>query len=75
MNSGRMNGVAFIDLRKAFDTVNHNILLSKLRNLGVSISALSWFKSYLFFRTQKVCFKNCLSNSSNVPTGVPQGSI
>ena len=75
MNSGEMIGVAFIDLRKAFDTVSHDILLSKLDNLGVSSSALRWFKSYLTGRTQKVYFKDALSSSRPVLTGVPQGSI
>ena len=75
MNAGNMTGVAFIDLRKAFDTVNHNILLSKLQNLGASVSALSWFNSYLKCRTQRVHFKDSLSNSCFVSTGVPQGSV
>ena len=70
-----MTGVAFIDLRKAFDTVNHNTLIRKLQKLGVSMSALKWFKSYLSCRSQKVCFKDCLSESCNISTGVPQGSI
>ena len=75
INSGKMTGVAFIDLRKAFDTVNHDILISKLKDIGVSESSLCWFKSYLTCRNQKVCFKDRLSNSCNISTGVPQGSI
>ena len=50
-------------------------MLSKLDNLGVSSSALRWFKSYLTGRTQKVYFKDALSSSRPVLTGVPQGSI
>ena len=75
MNSGKMVGVAFIDLRKAFDTVNHDILLSKLHDLGASDTSINWFQSYLSGRTQKVSFKNSLSSSRPVTTGVPQGSI
>ena len=75
MNSGEMIGVAFIDLRKAFDTVSHDILLSKLDNLGVSSTALRWFESYLTGRTQRVYFKDALSSSRPVSSGVPQGSI
>ena len=47
MNCGNMTGVAFIDLQKAFDTVNHDIFIRKLQKLDVSNSALKWFKSYL----------------------------
>ena len=74
MNCGNMTGAASIDLRKAFDTVNHDILIRKLHELGISYSALKWFKSYLPCRSQKVCFKDCLSESLKISTGVPQGS-
>ena len=62
MNCGNMTGVAFIDLRKAFDTVNHDILIRKLHELGVSYSALKWFKSYLSCRSQKVCLRIAYQN-------------
>ena len=77
MNCDNMTGVAFIDLRKAFDTdtVNQDILIRKLHELGVSYSTLKWFKSSLSCRSQKVCFKDCLSGSLKISTGVPQGSI
>jgi len=75
MNSGNMIGVAFIDLRKAFDTVSHRLLLDKLHDLGASNTSIKWFHSYLFCRTQRVNFKNSLSSSRPVTTGVPQGSI
>ena len=75
MNCGNTTGVAFLDFRKALDTVNHDILIRKLHELGVSYSALKWFKSYLSCRSQKVCFKDCLSESLKISAGVPQGSI
>ena len=75
MNSGKMTGVAFVDLRKAFDTVNHEILLNKLYEIGATDITVKWFRSYLTKRTQKVSFNGSLSNALPVNTGVPQGSI
>ena len=58
MNSGSMTGVVLIDLSiKAFDTVNHDILLTKLLVIGVSEQMLKWFKSYLCGRFQKYLLK------------------
>ena len=74
-DDNKLSGVAFIDLRKAFDTVNHEFLLKKLRSLGCSINSVRWFKSYLSDRTQRVFFKGANSPALNVCTGVPQGSI
>ena len=73
MNDGKMTGVAFIDLRKAFDTVNHSILLKKLHDVGATDLTLKWSLSYLSGRVQRVCFKKSLSDVLNVNTGV-QGS-
>ena len=53
MESGELCGAVFLDLTKAFDTVDHNILLSKLSAIGVSHSTLQWFKSYLSHRKQR----------------------
>ena len=75
MNNGKLTGVAFIDLRKAFDTVNHSLLLKKLHEMGASDVTLKWFHSYLSGRVQKVCFKKSFSDTLDVNTGVPQGSI
>ena len=52
MDKGQLNSVVFIDLAKAFDTVDHEILLRKLQIYGVDSMSLNWFKSYLFDRTR-----------------------
>ena len=65
----------FVDLQKAFDTVNHEILLSKLYYYGVRGLPLEWFRSYLEGRTQFVNINGSNSSSRIVTSGVPQGSI
>ena len=75
MNSGKMTGVASVDLRKAFDTVNLEILLKKLYDIGATDGTVEWFCSYLTQRTQKVLFKGSMSTALPVNTGIPQGSI
>ena len=65
----------FIDLRKAFDTVNHEILLSKLDHYGIRGTALLWFKSYLYNRKQYVFHNGESSKQQFINCGVPQGSV
>ena len=65
----------FCDLRKAFDTVNHDILLKKLSKIGVRGVELLWFKSYLSDRKQLVHINGSNSSLLSILTGVPQGSI
>ena len=75
MDEGKNVIGVFLDFSKAFDTVNHDILLLKLENYGVRGVALEWFKSYLTHRQQFVTYNSCKSKTSNVTCGVPQGSI
>ena len=65
----------FIDLKKAFDTVNHSILLLKLYHYGVRGKAYEWFQSYLSNRKQFVCVNGHDSDSLSLTCGVPQGSV
>ena len=75
MNKGHVSLLVLLDLSAAFDTVDHKILLKTLQmKLGVCGSALSWFKSYLEGRSQRICIKETLSQSFDLQWGVPQGS-
>ena len=65
----------YLDLSKAFDTVDHQILLSKLDHYGVRGTELSWFKDYLSNRRQAVEVDKIRSGYKNITVGVPQGSI
>ena len=65
----------FIDLSKAFDTVNHDVLVQRLKCCGITGHALDWFINYLSNRTQCVMADGCKSESIEVCSGVPQGSI
>ena len=62
-------------LQKAFDTVNHGILLSEIYNYGIRGTVINWFKNYLTNRKQYVAIDNVSTTISNIDCGVPQGSV
>jgi ribonuclease P/MRP protein subunit RPP40 len=70
-----LNGVVLLDLRKAFDLINHDILLQKLQLYKCSENTMKFFSSYLTDRNQCTTFKGKLSEKLPITTGVPQGSI
>ena len=65
----------FLDFQKAFDTVDHEILLDKLYNYWIRGIALDWFSSYLSNRFQIVSYNSCETEPKKMTYGVPQGSI
>ncbi len=75
IDQGRVNAVVFLDLKKAFDTVNHGILLSKMNAFGLGGAVGNWFKSYLSNRSQKCYVNGHLSNNSTLLCDIPQGTI
>jgi len=75
LNAKKHSIVIFCDLKKAFDTYNHEILFKKLTNLGITGTSLLWFKNYLLNRKQFVSIENFNSTLLSILIGVPQGSI
>ena len=75
IDSGKFGCGIFIDLKKAFDTVNHDILLKKLEHYGIRGSMLKWFESYLKGRKQYVFYNGATSSIQEITCGVPQGSV
>ena len=65
----------FMDLSKAFDSVNHDLLLAKLNAYGINLDALQLIKSYLSKRHQRVKVNNTFSEWKEIKFGVPQGSV
>ena len=62
-----------LDMSKAFDSLNHNLLLEKLRKLGLKAYVISWFSSYLSSRYQRVRYEDSVSELLPLTNGVPQG--
>jgi len=75
MDQGLYTGAIFLDLRKAFYVVNYDLPVTKLQLYGCSSSALLWFKSYLSDRWQCVNLVGTLSDTEELSSEVPQGSI
>ena len=75
IDRGLYTGAIFIDLKKAFDTVDPFIMLQKLKRMGFSDASLAWFRSYLTNRKVGTLFNSSMSNFSDIHHGVPQGSI
>jgi hypothetical protein len=73
MDNNKFSIGIFVDLSKAFDTLNHKILLDKLQFYGIRGSALHWFKSYFENRRQYVIFNGTTSSHLPISCGFPQG--
>ena len=75
MDKGCVTRTVFLDLRKAFDTVDHILLINKFKSQGVAGKSLEWFRSYLSGRVQQSMCVNALSPPAKITMRVPQGSI
>ena len=75
INKKEVTAVVLLDMSKAFDSLDHKILMLKLQDVGMSPGALNWFSSYLSNRQQVVRINSALSGKLTVHSGVPQGSI
>ncbi|CAB3993741.1 Hypothetical predicted protein [Paramuricea clavata] len=75
MEEKELTGFLFDDISKAFDSLNHKVLLGKLEHIGLFRSALKWFKSYIVDRWQCVGVKGELSETLHIDLGGTQGSI
>ena len=75
IDNGKFGCDIFLDLQKAFDTVNHSIILRKIEHYGIRNNALQWFKSYLNERPQYVTVNDYASDMLPITSGLPQGSV
>ena len=78
IDKGKLTGLAFLDLSKAFHTPDHELLLTKLAGFGLSKSSVNWFNAYLTNRTQSVILNGIQSECTDAEPilyGVPQGSV
>ena len=74
-DNGKFTLGVFIDLSKAFDTVDYQILLKKLKHYGVNEKTLAWLQSYLFQRIQYIENSNDIKYLLKIDCGVPQRSV
>ena len=75
VDKGKLVGAVFIDLSKAFDTISHSKVLTKLPSYGIDDKELRWLEDYLFNRPAQVNYNGVLSEPQHLKSGVPQGSI
>ncbi|XP_046743250.1 uncharacterized protein LOC124409579 [Diprion similis] len=75
LDRSKLIGVIFLDLKRAFETINRRLLLQKLANYGIMGTTWKWIKSYLENRTQQVKYGNKMSEKRKTKFGVPQGSV
>ena len=75
IDKGLLTGLIFLDLSKAFGTLDCSIILDKLTSLGMNRSSVQRFRSYLTMRTKSVCTNGILSEPQPISLGVPQGSV
>ena len=74
MNNGDVTGAVMLDVQKAFDSIDHFILLAKMGYVGMSPNVIKWFRSYLSSRKQYVVLNGVKSDIMEVSCGIPQGS-
>ena len=75
IDKGELTGMVFLDLTKAFDTLDHTLMLDKLSTLGFNQSSVQWFNAYLTDRTQSITADGAVSDPQPILFGIPQGSI
>lgn len=75
LDSNKKVLTCFLDVKKAFDSVDHTILIEELQKIGFRNEALNWFRNYLADRNQKVKINNVLSNNESIECSVPQGTV
>ena len=74
LNNGKFSGILFLDIRKCFDSISHEILLNKLKVFGICHKEHDWFTSYLVGRQQATICGEDMSSFATVKSGIPQGS-
>ena len=75
LDSNKISALVFVDYKKAFHLIDHEILLTKLKEYGLESGEVQLFKNYLSYRKQYVQIDGCKSSLKLITNGVPQGSI